>query len=320
LDCGVGVVVVTEGCVTPPAPHPDAAPVKAPLRIAGLFYLLDRLSFAAAPNLLLRNKEIERRFPQGGKLGQNNADDADEHRCCNRVGCNPTRIALMTAKHVRMLRDELAKLPGAARNRLKALKALFAWAVDQGLATHDPTFGVKSIPYVTKSHHTWTLEEVEQYERRHPIGTKARLGLALLLYTSWRRGDAPRIRPQHIYEEKQPDGTTKKRVKYRYGAETLAPKYRAEAKVRAEQLAPLIREMQKRGYSMRGFANGAVAFSFLRTLWDQYGRCGTLKLGQSSLSHKPNAPEAVGGFDAARLVMITSCRDLQQRMPPRPQE
>ena len=30
-----------------------------------------------------------------------------------------------------------------------------------------------------------------------------------------------------------------------YGAETLAPKYRAEAKVRAEQLAPLIREMQK---------------------------------------------------------------------------
>jgi DNA invertase Pin-like site-specific DNA recombinase len=40
-----------------------------------------------------------------------------------------------------------------------------------------------------------------------------------------------------------------------YGAETLAPKYRAEAKVRAEQLAPLIREMQKRGYSMRGIAN-----------------------------------------------------------------
>jgi hypothetical protein len=37
-------------------------------------------------------------------------------------------------------------------------------------------------------------------------------------------------------------------------AETLAPKYRAEAKVRAEQLAPVIRELQRDGYSMRGIA------------------------------------------------------------------
>jgi hypothetical protein len=34
----------------------------------------------------------------------------------------------------------------------------------------------------------------------------------------------------------------------------LAPKYKAEAKARAEQLAPVIREMQQRGYSMRGTA------------------------------------------------------------------
>jgi Recombinase len=39
-----------------------------------------------------------------------------------------------------------------------------------------------------------------------------------------------------------------------HGAETLAPRYRAEAKTRAEQLAPVIHELQKRGYSMRGIA------------------------------------------------------------------
>jgi hypothetical protein len=33
-----------------------------------------------------------------------------------------------------------------------------------------------------------------------------------------------------------------------------APRYQAEAKARAEQLAPVIREMQKRGYSIRGMA------------------------------------------------------------------
>ena len=39
-----------------------------------------------------------------------------------------------------------------------------------------------------------------------------------------------------------------------HGAETLAPKYRAEANARAEQLAPIIRELQRDGYSMRGIA------------------------------------------------------------------
>jgi DNA invertase Pin-like site-specific DNA recombinase len=39
-----------------------------------------------------------------------------------------------------------------------------------------------------------------------------------------------------------------------HGAETLAPRYRAEAQDRAKQLAPVIRELQRDGYSMRGIA------------------------------------------------------------------
>ena len=159
------------------------------------------LSYYASP--------IFKRLAQSTQSWRRRALDA----ICEKHG--DKRIAVMSAKHVRMLRNEIAKLPGAARNRLKALKALFAWAVDEGIATNDPTFGVKNIPHVTKSHHTWTLEEVERYEQCHPVGTKARLALALLLYTSWRREDAPRIGPQHIYEEKQPDGSIKKRIKYR---------------------------------------------------------------------------------------------------------
>lgn len=107
-------------------------------------------------------------------------------------------VALMKAKHVRVLRDEKAALPGAARNRLKALRALFRWAVEADLAPHDPTLGVEVITYVPKGHHSWTLEEVEAYERRHPLGTKPRLAMAILLYTSWRREDAVRLGPQHV--------------------------------------------------------------------------------------------------------------------------
>jgi integrase/recombinase XerD len=115
-------------------------------------------------------------------------------------------VALMQPKHVRSLRDELKETPGAAKTRLKALRALFRWAVEADEAPHDPTFGVKPINYVSHGFHTWTIEEVEAYERRHPIGTKARLALAILLYTSWRREDAVRLGPQHVR-----DG----RIKYR---------------------------------------------------------------------------------------------------------
>src|SRR5215831_14959576 len=39
-------------------------------------------------------------------------------------------VALMQARHVRDLRNELKDKPGAANQRLKALKALFAWACE----------------------------------------------------------------------------------------------------------------------------------------------------------------------------------------------
>jgi integrase len=46
-------------------------------------------------------------------------------------------------------------------------------------------------------HHTWSIEEVERFELRHPIDSKARLAMALMLYTGQRRSDAIRIGPKH---------------------------------------------------------------------------------------------------------------------------
>jgi integrase len=46
--------------------------------------------------------------------------------------------------------------------------------------------------------HSWTIEEVLQFEKRHAIGTKARLALALLLYTGQRRSDVVAFGRQHI--------------------------------------------------------------------------------------------------------------------------
>ena len=107
-------------------------------------------------------------------------------------------VALMSGKHVRRLRDELKDTPGAAKHRLKAMRAMFKWAVEAEEAENNPTLGVLAIKYVEKGHHSWTIEELEQYEAYHPLGCKARLALALLLFTACRREDVPRLGPQHI--------------------------------------------------------------------------------------------------------------------------
>ena len=45
---------------------------------------------------------------------------------------------------------------------------------------------------------SWTEGEIAQFEAHHPVGTKPRLALALLLYTAQRRSDVVRMGRQHI--------------------------------------------------------------------------------------------------------------------------
>jgi integrase/recombinase XerD len=115
---------------------------------------------------------------------------------CQQYGEQP--VSRIEDRHVRKIRDERADKPAAARKRLRAMQALFKWAVANNEATRNPARDVAPIRYVEKGHHTWTLDEVEVFEARHPLGTKARLAMALLLYTACRREDAPRLGPQHV--------------------------------------------------------------------------------------------------------------------------
>lgn len=101
-------------------------------------------------------------------------------------------------EHVVTLRDQLRAQPGAARNRLKALKALFKWAVEARHLSFDPTRDVRVIKHVTNGHHAWTRADILAYADRHPIGTKARLAMELWLHTTCRREDVPRLGPSNI--------------------------------------------------------------------------------------------------------------------------
>jgi len=62
----------------------------------------------------------------------------------------------------------------------------------------DPTANIRLKSPKSDGHHSWTDEEIAKFEERHPIGTRARLALALLLYTGQRRGDVVRMGRQHV--------------------------------------------------------------------------------------------------------------------------
>ncbi len=115
---------------------------------------------------------------------------------CREHGTKP--FARMETKHVRLqIRDPKAATPEAANGRVKALRQVFKWAVEVGYAATNPASAVPMLPPNNPDgFHTWTREEVLQYQTQHPTGTKARLALAMFLYTGVRISDVVRLGPQ----------------------------------------------------------------------------------------------------------------------------
>ena len=107
-------------------------------------------------------------------------------------------IGRMTPKAIRVLRDRKLETPEAANERLKAIRRVFVWAISEDHLSSNPS---RDVPYFSSSsqgHHTWTVEEVAQFETRHPIGSKARLAMTLLLYLGVRRSDVVLFGRQHV--------------------------------------------------------------------------------------------------------------------------
>lgn len=103
----------------------------------------------------------------------------------------------METRHVRDVRNAWADNGvEAANSRLKALRQMFAWAVDNEHAARNPARDVGYFKGNPDGFHTWTMEEVERYRERHPVGSKGYLALALLSFTGTRRCDVVTLGPQ----------------------------------------------------------------------------------------------------------------------------
>ena len=106
-------------------------------------------------------------------------------------------VARMTPKHVTVLRDRKTGLPEAANGRVKAIRRVFDWAKTQQLVTSNPAMDVAYLRSGSDGHHSWTPEEMEQFKRCHPLGSKAHLALMLMLLTGVRRSDVVHLGRQH---------------------------------------------------------------------------------------------------------------------------
>jgi integrase len=120
-------------------------------------------------------------------------------------------LASLPKDFIVALLDTLA--PNAARLWLKSFRHFIGWAAQRKLIRDDPTWGIRIKVPKSDGHHTWTEDEIATFEARHAVGSKARLALALGLFTAQRRSDVVRIGRQHIRDgvltvRQQKTGTT----------------------------------------------------------------------------------------------------------------
>ena len=134
---------------------------------------------------------------KGMRVGTRQARRRILDRFCDLHGHK--RFAKLQPRHLREIRDRMMDTPDAANNTMKALRQVFKYAVAYDHVTINPLIGVERLKSKNPDGiHAWTLAEVERFEATHEVGTRARLALALLLYTAQRRGDVIRLGRQHI--------------------------------------------------------------------------------------------------------------------------
>ncbi len=92
----------------------------------------------------------------------------------------------------KMIEEIGAAKPAMANITRAVLRLLMQYAVETELRLDNPVSGLKG--YRTGTRHSWTDNELLQFERRWPLGTRERLAFALLLYTGQRAGDIVKMR------------------------------------------------------------------------------------------------------------------------------
>ncbi len=88
--------------------------------------------------------------------------------------------------------------PAQANALLVVLKSMLRFARVKGWRRDNPAADISEIKHEAKPFETWSDDDIAAFEARWPMGTRARLALALMLYTGQRRSDIIRMGPKDV--------------------------------------------------------------------------------------------------------------------------
>lgn len=100
-------------------------------------------------------------------------------------------------KLLKIIEEIGERAPGMANLTRAVLQKMLKGALERGQIRSNP-LAVKVTAYKGGTHHTWTDDELAQFEKRWPLGTRQRLAYALLFYTGQRSGDVVQMRRADI--------------------------------------------------------------------------------------------------------------------------
>lgn len=169
-----------------------------------------------------------------------------------RVKYGSALVRDLQAKHVEAMMAEMLPHRTAANMLRKRLRALMQFAIRQGMATTNPVTATKPYKVDGDGFHTWTEEEIRQYEHRHPVGSKARLALDLMLWTGQRGGDARVMGPRCIRNKRLV--ITQEKTGATVSLPILPPLARSIMAAKSGALVFLLSEHGK-PFSRKGFGN-----------------------------------------------------------------
>ncbi|MCJ8139489.1 site-specific integrase [Falsirhodobacter halotolerans] len=106
------------------------------------------------------------------------------------------------------VRDHMIRTPAEADNTMKAVRAMYEFAIERrdtyGVETN-PAKGIRKIHISAGGTKPWTASDLKAFRETHPAGTMPHLWLTLLMMTGCRIGDARILGRGH---EVQRDGIT----------------------------------------------------------------------------------------------------------------
>lgn len=158
----------------------------------------------------------------------------------------------LETRHVARMMAALLPRRTSANMLRKRLRALMDFAIREGMAVINPVLATKPYKVDGDGFHTWTEDEIAQYEARHPVGTRARLALDLLLWTGQRGGDVRVMGPANIRTKRMV--VTQEKTGATVSLPILAPLVESILAVKSGALVFLLTEFGK-PFTRKGFGN-----------------------------------------------------------------